>query len=105
MFVGQGILLKPLLDRALQESSRTSEEAPFAEQLHKLKADYIRLAEPTAVTNQDADILAHGAPIYLPAHWTPARYLSRRWTTLLIGISTIFIPGFQCSTCNASAQA
>lgn len=62
MFVGQGILLKPLLDRALQESSRTSEDAPFAEQLHKLKADYIRLAEPTADTNQNPNIFAHGAP-------------------------------------------
>lgn len=52
MFVGQGMLLKPLLDRALQDCSHAPGTTPLNEQLSKLKEDYIRLAQSTADANE-----------------------------------------------------
>ncbi|KAH7134946.1 fungal-specific transcription factor domain-containing protein [Dendryphion nanum] len=45
MFVGQGILLKPLLDRALKDAETEPVDVPVAEQLENLKDGFLRLAE------------------------------------------------------------
>lgn len=62
MFLGQGVLLKPLLEQALQSSDprsyRTSADTPpssLSEQLEKLKNDYVRLAESTSTSASKSD--------------------------------------------------
>ncbi|KAF2116652.1 fungal-specific transcription factor domain-containing protein [Lophiotrema nucula] len=62
MFIGQGLVLRPLLDRALQDtqwSNEPTEDSTFQDHVEKLKADYKRLQECTTTSNTaDTDDMA-----------------------------------------------
>lgn len=55
MFVGQGIILKPFLDRALQETKSDLKQLSLIEQLEKLKSDYLRLGDSLNVPDVGRD--------------------------------------------------
>lgn len=71
MIIGQGILLKPLLERALQDPAPAVGTESLTDQLEKLKDDYLRMADSTNPAHPHPNPAVLKRPVSAPAASDP----------------------------------